>query len=150
MSQTILYTSRATLREGENPNARPFWLDRLVEHAGAKNKARDISGVLSYKEGKIIQLIEGEPAQLQNLFAKISNDSRHHDLRILLNIKDSKRIFSDWNMVLEANIETSLLFREFLYSHFENLVDMNDIQRDELVFFIDNVFHEILEERTLH
>lgn len=150
MTQSILYTSLATLPEGANPNAKPTWLDPLVEYASTKNMTRNISGVLSYKEGKIIQLIEGEPEQLQNLFAKISNDSRHQNLNILLNIENSTRIFSDWSMVLEANIETSSLFREFLFIHFENMIDMNDAQRDELLFFIDRVFHEIVQSKSIH
>lgn len=82
MIQTIAYTSRATLIEGPNP----LWLDSLVEHAEAKNKIHNISGVLSYKDGKIFQLIQGQPAQLQDLFEKISNDPRHQDLLILLDI----------------------------------------------------------------
>lgn len=150
MTQTILYTSHAKLHQDEDSAAKPLWLDHLVEQAGTNNKIRNISGVLSYKDGKIIQLIEGEPAQLQNLFAKISNDSRHRDLHILLDIKDSQRTFTDWSMVLEANIETSSLFREFLFAHFDNLVEMTDNQRDDLIFFIDNVFYEIVQTKILH
>lgn len=150
MTQTILYTSRARLHQGADPATKPLWLDRLVERASTNNKTLNISGVLSYKDGKIIQLIEGEPAQLNDLFAKISNDTRHQELQVLLDIKDSQRVFADWNMVLEANIETSLLFRDFLFAHFEDLVEMNDHQREELIFFIDRVFYEIIQIKTRH
>ena len=57
MLQTIVYTSRATLPDGADPNAKPVWLDSLVEHAVANNKVGYISGVLSYKAGKFIHLI---------------------------------------------------------------------------------------------
>ncbi|MFT6408562.1 MAG: hypothetical protein ACJAQ6_001982 [Arenicella sp.] len=145
MVQTIVYTSRATLPDGATPGAKPVWLDSLVERAAAKNMNHNISGVLSYKAGRIIQLIEGESAQIQSLYAKISNDNRHQNVLILLNIKDSQRAFLDWGMVLEASIDSSSLFRDFLHAHFEQLVEMTEHQSDELIFFIDHIFSEIAQ-----
>lgn len=143
MLQTIVYTSRATLPDGADPNAKPVWLDSLVEHAVANNKIANISGVLSYNSGRIIQLIEGDPVHIKNLFAKISNDNRHQNVLILLDINDSQRVFRDWGMVLEVNIQSSSLFRDFLHAHFDQLLEMSESQSDELIFFIDHVFYEI-------
>ncbi len=148
MTQTIVYTSRATLPEGTDISAKPIWLDSLVERASIKNKLRNISGVLSYKDGRIIQLIEGETTQLENLYADILHDKRHQEVLTLLDIKDSQRIFLEWGMVLEPNIETSLLFRKFLFTHFDELVEMAEYQSDELIFFIDHIFHEIVQSKN--
>jgi hypothetical protein len=150
MTQTIVYTSHARLPDGADINAKPSWLNQLVKQANINNKALNISGVLSYKNGKVFQLIEGQPELLQRLFAKIADDIRHQNLIVLLDIKNSRRTFRDWSMVLEANMETSALFREFLFVHFESLVEMSDGQRDELIFFIDQVFYEVAQTKGLH
>lgn len=148
MLQTIVYTSRAILPEGASAADKPMWLDSLVARAISKNRERNISGVLSYKNGRIIQLIEGEPAQLQNLYTKILSDKRHTDVFILLDIKDSQRFFSKWGMVLEADIESSSLFRDFLHVNFDHLVEMTEQQSNEIMFFIDHIFYEIEKIQT--
>ncbi len=96
----------------------------------------DISGVLSYKNGRFIQLIEGEADQLQDLYDQISKDNRHTDVLILLDIKDTKRFFSNWGMVLEADIESSSLFRDFLHVHFDQLLEMTEQKSNEIVFLL--------------
>ncbi len=148
MTQTIVYTSRANLFEGENPASKPVWLDRLVELACARNKALNISGVLAYKNGRLIQLIEGESHDIQRLFGKIVNDTRHRNVRTLLDIENSQRAFLNWGMVLEADIDASSLFRDFLYAHFEHLVEMGEQQSDELIFFIDHIFNELRQIKS--
>jgi len=139
MTRTIVYTSRASVPDGTDLSAKPIWLDSC---------ARNISGVLSYKDGRIIQLIEGKTTQLERLYADILNDKRHQDVLTLLDIKDSQRIFLEWGMVLEPNIETSILFRKFLFTHFDELVEMAEYQSDELIFFIDHIFHEIVQSNN--
>jgi len=148
MTRTIVYTSRASVPDGTDLSAKPIWLDSLVDRASVKNSARNISGVLSYKDGRIIQLIEGKTTQLERLYADILNDKRHQDVLTLLDIKDSQRIFLEWGMVLEPNIETSILFRKFLFTHFDELVEMAEYQSDELIFFIDHIFHEIVQSNN--
>jgi len=148
MTRTIVYTSYAILPDGADVNAKPVWLDSLVERAATKNKSLNISGVLSYKDGRIIQLIEGGSAELENLFSNISNDDRHQSMMLLLDIKDSQRIFSDWGMVFEADVQASSLFKEFLIAHFDNLIDMNDDQENEMIFFADNVFYDVLQREA--
>ncbi len=148
MLETIVYTSRVILPDGVSPSVRPVWLDGLVKRAAAKNKANNISGVLSYKDGRVIQLIEGESVRLHKLYAKISSDPRHHNVLTLLDIKDSHRIFSDWGMVLEATIESSSLFRDFLYTHFDQLAEMTENRSDELLFFSEHIFHEVAQSAS--
>ena len=142
MTQTMVYSSRATLLDGEDPDVKPDWLDSLVRHAASKNKSLNISGILSYKNGKFMHVIEGEPEQLRSLFAQILDDDRHHNVFTLLDIKDSQRCFLDWGVVFEPCAETSLYFQDFLFAHFDDLVEMTEDQSDELLFFVDNVFNE--------
>jgi len=136
MTQTIVYSSRLVLPVGSKLSDRPIWLDELVQRSNIKNRITNITGMLSYKEGKVLQLIEGEPEQLGALYATIMNDERHENIRTLLDIEDSQRAFSDWGMVSEGNLGTSIPFRDFLYIHFDELVEMTDRNSDELMFFI--------------
>ena len=63
-------------------------------------------------------------------------------MRILLNLKDSTRIFPDWRMVLQPDKTASVLFRDFLYAHIDHLVEMTESESDELIYFIDHIFNE--------
>ena len=141
MNQTIVYSSRVVFGGASKSNDKLEWLGDIVEKAAIKNKSLDISGVLSYKEGRIIQLIEGEASKIQDLYAQICNDDRHESIAILLDLKNSQRIFSDWGMVLEPNIQSSSLFKEFLLTYFDDLVAMSAAQSDELSFFVDRIFN---------
>jgi len=136
MTQTIVYSSRLVLPVGSKLSDRPIWLGELVQRSNIKNRITNITGMLSYREGKVLQLIEGEPEQLSALYATILNDDRHENIRTLLNIEDSQRAFSGWGMAFEGNLGSSIPFRDFLYIHFDELVEMTDRDSDELMFFI--------------
>jgi len=139
--QTIVYSSRAILPEGQDPQVKPFWLTELANQAKVKNVHRNISGVLSYKRGRLIQLIEGEESRVNALFSKIRKDTRHRNVRTILRIENSQRVFMDWGMILEPDIQSSSIFRDFLHIHIEDLVQMGGIEADELLFFIDYIFN---------
>lgn len=147
MTQTIVYSSYANLPDNCDPERRPEWLDDLVEKASIKNRTLNISGVLGYKNGKILQLIEGETDEIQRLFGKILDDALHRDVRTLIKLDDSTRIFTDWGMVLEPEMTASLSFRDFLYAHIDNLVEMSASESDELIFFVDHIFHEVVASK---
>lgn len=53
-----------------------------------------------YREGQIMQYIEGEQAPLNALFSKICNDPRH-DVRVHLKQSFTARRFPDWHMKLD-------------------------------------------------
>lgn len=44
------------------------------------NKDKEITGILLYNERNFFQLIEGEKEIIQNLYGKITKDSRHKDI----------------------------------------------------------------------
>ena len=50
----------------------------------------------------IMQLLEGEPAEVESLFAKIASDRRHTNVTILLKKSVRKRLFPEWGMLLAA------------------------------------------------
>lgn len=88
----LIYVSIAT---------KPFSETELVEllATSRKNNASvGVTGMLLYKEGKFMQLLEGEEAQITRVFEKISKDPRHRNVITLLEGREDRRVFSEWLM----------------------------------------------------
>ena len=88
----IVYTSHAT----SNFCKRDL-LDLLHESRGY-NSIDNISGVLIHREGCFLQIIEGEKADVADLFERISNDARHNKIDIIRDAEVSERLFPNWSM----------------------------------------------------
>ena len=88
----LLYVSSA---------AKPFTSDELADlmrAAREHNAVADITGMLLYKDGNFMQLLEGPQASVQALFAKIAADPRHTGAITLLRESIADRAFADWSM----------------------------------------------------
>ncbi|MEJ6489706.1 BLUF domain-containing protein [Leucobacter sp. USCH14] len=92
MVRSLVYTSVAT---------RPFSdaeLDALLEQARSRNAALQVTGMLSYRNGSFVQFLEGSEEHLAELMTDISADSRHTDVRVLIDEPIAERQFSSWTM----------------------------------------------------
>lgn len=64
-----------------------------------RNNTRDnITGLLLYHDGNVIQFLEGEEAQVQKLYNRIAGDRRHKGVLPLLTRKITSRDFGSWSM----------------------------------------------------
>ena len=70
----------------------------LLEHARPANAARGITGMLLYQNGRYMQMLEGVESAVRDLFAAISADRRHRDVKVVATGALAKRHFSDWSM----------------------------------------------------
>lgn len=70
----------------------------LLEKAREKNHRLGITGLLLYRDGDFIQLLEGEKDAVETLFATISTDPRHSQTMVLLEEPTDQRLFDDWSM----------------------------------------------------
>lgn len=73
-------------------------LNSLLEQSKKNNDRLGITGVLLYKEGNFIQLIEGEERTVRDLFEVIKKDARHKTVVKLLDASVGSRIFPEWSM----------------------------------------------------
>lgn len=65
-------------------------------------------------DGVFLQYLEGEIEDVDALFAKISRDVRHRDVKILERRVVDRRMFVDWSMAtLEWTEETRNIFYSF-------------------------------------
>ncbi|KXF81733.1 BLUF domain-containing protein [Enterovibrio coralii] len=79
----------------------PFSDDELETMLGAirqKNEAAGVTGMLLYKDGDFIQVIEGEEDILDPLFKSICQDNRHYGVVELMRKTIIERQFKDWSM----------------------------------------------------
>lgn len=70
----------------------------LMEQARADNAARHITGMLLYKDGNFLEVLEGPKDEVERTFHRISRDRRHQDVMVLLKEERTGRTFSDWSM----------------------------------------------------
>jgi hypothetical protein len=70
----------------------------LLGRSRANNARLDVTGMLLYKDGNLMQVLEGEEATVRALYATIAGDPRHKGLLILMQGPLEARLFADWSM----------------------------------------------------
>ncbi|RYZ83014.1 MAG: BLUF domain-containing protein [Proteobacteria bacterium] len=91
----LIYTSVAT---------KPFFEDELTEllnQSKANNQACGITGLLLYRDGLFMQLLEGPQEAVRDCYTRISADPRHRDILLLVEKPSNSRLFEDWAMAFE-------------------------------------------------
>ena len=89
-----IYASTAT---------RPFseaQLATLIQNARMKNQGLGVTGILVYMSGRFFQILEGEAAVLEQLYAAIEGDGRHKEVTRIIFESIHAREFRDWSMGL--------------------------------------------------
>ncbi len=88
----LVYASSAV-----TPFTPPELIDLLAK--SHKNNAElGISGMLLYKDGNFMQVLEGEEGVVRTLYDAIGRDPRHRGLLTLLQGPLAERQFPDWSM----------------------------------------------------
>ena len=70
----------------------------MLTEARARNLARGVSGILLYVEGSFFQVLEGEAAVVDPLFARIACDPRHSRVTMIMREPIARRAFDGWSM----------------------------------------------------
>jgi hypothetical protein len=73
-------------------------LEELLKKARSKNRSLNITGMLLYKGGNFMQLLEGPKEAVLPLVETIERDPRHHGFQRLLQQEKDEREFSEWQM----------------------------------------------------
>lgn len=93
-------------------------IEEIGRQSAANNEAREITGVLLTGGGIFLQILEGPPEAIDEVYASITADDRHQDVLLLSAQVDVKtRLFPDWAMkrvILDADAT----------SHMESLTTM--------------------------
>lgn len=62
------------------------------------NEKAGLTGVLTYCDGKFMQFLEGQISDVEQIFAAIKKDPRHHSIDVLRLDFIPERQFTDWHM----------------------------------------------------
>ncbi|WP_324680062.1 BLUF domain-containing protein [Hymenobacter sp. GOD-10R] len=73
-------------------------LAQLLRQAQQGNERGGITGALVYSNGQFMQIMEGEQAALEELYAQLGQDRRHQGLFKLADRPIPVRRFSEWSM----------------------------------------------------
>lgn len=94
----LVYTSDAQYGLGKDA------VESILCTSRRKNPANEITGILIFIDGVFIQVLEGSADVIMDLYATISDDSRHNNVRLLSDAYISDRDFGEWAM---AYLETT-------------------------------------------
>ncbi|WP_106001162.1 BLUF domain-containing protein [Magnetospirillum gryphiswaldense] len=76
----------------------------IIASAAAFNDKNNITGIMAYYDGCVLQIIEGESHVIGELYERIGKDSRHRDLVRIYDAEIERRSFDGWKMAL-VNID---------------------------------------------
>lgn len=73
-------------------------LAEILRVSRTNNAQLDITGLLLYKDGNFIQVLEGPDENVRAVYQKIQRDPLHKSLMLLLEEPITERLFPDWSM----------------------------------------------------
>jgi hypothetical protein len=103
---TITYSSHAT----DQLAVAQRGIEHLLEVSRARNLQRGITGLLLFRDGIFIQVLEGETADVQFIYRLICQDPRHRSIVKLLEERISSRRFPSWSMGYRALSDRDLRY----------------------------------------
>ena len=89
---SLIYMSSATRQMSQED------LLEILNKAREKNGTLNITGMLLYKHGKFLQILEGEKQDVEALYDIIKQDPRHYQILTSGNRPIQEREFGDWKM----------------------------------------------------
>jgi hypothetical protein len=70
----------------------------LLQVSRQNNERRDITGMLLYRDGNFLQVLEGPTAAVDELLDTIKRDPRHHGVILMSRRGVDDRQFAEWSM----------------------------------------------------
>lgn len=85
-----------------NPEFGTEVIDEILAKSRVNNPKIDVTGVLLYKGGIFLQVLEGPKENVITLYERIKKDQRHKEVKNLIELDNQARMFGDWSMAYEA------------------------------------------------
>ncbi|ASD64717.1 BLUF domain-containing protein [Bdellovibrio bacteriovorus] len=105
---------------------------REILEVSRRNNARlGITGLLIFRDGYFVQLLEGDEAPVRNVLTAIRDDDRNYSVKVLIEAIGAERLFPDWSMAFhDGDITTAS--SEHLVELFES-VSASDLSKRALI-----------------
>ena len=107
--RSVMYVSRSLINGQLGP------LEHLRQQCIKRNASRQLTGALYYDDQVFCQILEGDKRVLDLLLDRIREDHRHKDVRILLDLEVSRRMFAEWSMKFVSGISRPGMAEQFSY-----------------------------------
>ena len=88
----LIYVSTSVLPMTEDQ------LETLLRQCRARNGGKRVTGMLLYKNGQFVQVLEGAEPDVMEIFRDIEDDLRHKGVDVLRAEYIQHRDFPDWTM----------------------------------------------------
>jgi hypothetical protein len=86
----------------------PKQMTALLLQSRENNERRGLTGMLLFKDGRFMQVLEGATDDVRERYAVISADPRHTDIKTLLEEPIEQRRFPLWSMGLPDPADADL------------------------------------------
>jgi hypothetical protein len=96
----------------------------ILNHSRTANAKKNITGILLYKDGNFMQVLEGDSLDVDELLQRISKDKRHTGLITLRRTIINNRTFGEWKM------------------GFKDIQNLTDDERSAHSDFLDNPLND--------
>ncbi len=94
----IIYISKSTVPPVNPSNGVDPGVARILAKSRANNRKNGLVGVLYFGDGCFFQCLEGEEHAVDTLYAKLEQDPRHRELKIISRKHIAAPTFQDWSM----------------------------------------------------
>jgi hypothetical protein len=84
---------------------------QLLEGARVHNQRAGLTGLLLYKKGQFLQVLEGAKQEVLALYGRIQKDPRHGGVVTVLSREVPERAFPDWSMAFFDLADSTLASR---------------------------------------
>lgn len=110
----LVYASRATFPAGADNASLNADVARILMQSRRNNPAQGLVGALYFADGCFFQCLEGPSDAVDRLYARLHQDPRHSDLKVLGRALVERPSFSGWSMKFVPN---ALAVRALLSRH---------------------------------
>ena len=131
--KSITYISKVVARQ--NGALIPVGLSSILRTARKTNAELNITGIMSYRNGHYIQVLEGGDRAVDQIFSKIATDSRHEQVTMLFESQISERAFPNWTMKLVESVDKDTNFLDFITNNGDQVSNLDANSRELLTHF---------------
>ncbi len=112
----------------------------ILESANRFNSTKNITGILLYRGGIFLQLLEGRQADIEDLFYnRIKKDTRHNNVIELVKQPAKARLFPDWSMAYRSVSDLDVKMINQVLSWSRMIKDPRAVAPDSIMEMLNKV-----------
>lgn len=114
-------------------------INKILEVSRKNNNQNNVTGILLYRNGEFLQLLEGDKFDVYFTLKKIREDERHTNLEIFHEAEIEDRLFDKWSMAFKTEQD----FNPELDNRIEELKQNSSIKDNlTMVSFLNSFFYK--------